>query len=104
MPTWDQLYAEGFAFVEPLPWVKQSAPALRAAGAGAVLDVGCGTGRHLVWLEQQGLAAWGTEISPRGLEQSRDRLERLELPVRLALADMRSLPFEGAAFDALIST
>ena len=104
MPTWDELYAAGYVFGEPLAWIRESLQPLLAAGTGSVLDVGCGTGRHLVWLEQHGFAAWGTEISPHGLRQSREALQLLEAPVRLALADMRSLPFGAATFDAIVST
>ncbi|MGI8552507.1 MAG: class I SAM-dependent methyltransferase [Dehalococcoidia bacterium] len=103
MPTWNELYASGFTVTEPYPWVVQSRAALVAAGAHRVLDLGCGRGRHLVWLAREGLEAWGTDSSPIGVQGSRLWLEHESLPACVALADMRSLPFATAAFDAVIS-
>ncbi|MEL6678489.1 MAG: methyltransferase domain-containing protein [Pseudomonadota bacterium] len=38
-----------------------------------VLDVGCGAGRHLLWLQRQGLEAVGFDISPGAVEVCRAR-------------------------------
>jgi tellurite methyltransferase len=103
MPTWDELYAQGVAPVEPLPWVERCVPALRDAGAARVLDLGCGTGRHLTYLGRNGFSLWGVDISPNGLLVSRRRLEDAGWPVRLALAGMQTVPFAGATFDAVLS-
>ncbi|MGH2599800.1 MAG: class I SAM-dependent methyltransferase [Dehalococcoidia bacterium] len=104
MPTWDELYAdETVAPADPHPWVVHSLDALRAAGVRRVLDLGCGGGRHLVLLGQRSIEAWGTDASPRGLRQSRRRLAAAAIPARLALADMRTVPFADDAFDAVIA-
>jgi SAM-dependent methyltransferase len=104
MPTWDELYAEGVAPVEPLPWVEKVTPKLRQAGVRDVLDLGCGTGRHLTYLGHEGFILWGTDIAPNGLAVSRARLEGGWLPARLALSTMDLLPFASSAFDAVLST
>lgn len=65
-----------------------------------VLDVGCGTGRHSVSLEQAGLRVTGIDLSMDLLRHGRSRLDRPnDLFVR---GDMRHLPFR-AAFDAAVS-
>ena len=33
-----------------------------------VLDLGCGAGRHLVYLAQQGFEMYGTDVDPHGLD------------------------------------
>ncbi|MBC7543395.1 MAG: class I SAM-dependent methyltransferase, partial [Candidatus Sericytochromatia bacterium] len=52
--TWDQRYRElGATTREPATWIvaqKENLPA-----HGRALDVAGGTGRHAVWLAQQGL-------------------------------------------------
>jgi tellurite methyltransferase len=103
MPTWDELYAQGVAPVEPLRWVEQCVPALRDAKAARVLDLGCGTGRHVTYLERNGFSIWGVDIAPNGLLVSRARLEADGRPVRLALAGMQAVPFATATFDVVVS-
>jgi len=104
MPTWDELYAdETVAPADPHPWVVRSLDMLQSAGVRRVLDLGCGGGRHLVLLGREALDVWGTDASPRGLRQSQQRLENAETPARLALADMRAVPFADDAFDAVIA-
>lgn len=104
MPTWDELYADGFTISEPLPWVVEAIPTLRDAGVRDVWDLGCGLGRHLVRLGRAGFTLWGSDASPQGLRHSRAWLIREGLPARLARADMRLAPFAAAAFDAVVST
>ena len=69
-----------------------------AVGPGtAVLDVGCGSGLTLVLAAERGAVPSGVDISPGLLAIARDRLPRADLRV----ADMESLPFGDAAFDAV---
>jgi SAM-dependent methyltransferase len=103
MSTWDEMYAGGLALAEPQAWVVETADAIQSAGVSTILDLGCGTGRHLVWLGRRGFELWGTDIAPHGLRHSRAWLEQEGLPVRLALADMQSIPFAAASFDAILS-
>src|SRR5439155_17076687 len=73
---------------------------LDAAGAGPgtrLLDVGCGTGLTLVLAADRGAVPSGADISPGLLAIARDRLPRAGLHE----ADMESLPFVDASFDAV---
>ena len=68
-----------------------------------VLDLGCGAGRHLVYLARQGFEMYGTDIDPHGLARARSWLEQEGLPAHLAVADMEALPFPDDFFDAVVS-
>jgi SAM-dependent methyltransferase len=106
MPSWDELYADPAALPvpdEPEPFVVRALEALLAPRSTPVLDVGCGGGRHLVWLERHGFSANGTDRAPHGLARARAWLDREERPARLALADMCALPFAGGRFGAVIA-
>lgn len=60
-----------------------------------ILDVGCGTGRYLVPLERAGFDVLGIDISCAALRT-------LSSSYQLASADLRSLPFAGSSFDAIM--
>jgi SAM-dependent methyltransferase len=106
MPTWDELYADPTLLPvpdEPEPFVVRALEALPAPRSTPVLDVGCGGGRHLLWLERQGFTAFGTDRARNGLGLARDLLRREERPARVTLADMGALPFASASFGAVIA-
>jgi len=68
-----------------------------------VLDLGCGAGRHQVYMAKQGFEAHGTDISETGLTVTKERLRRHKLEVYLVKCDMKMLPYVDYCFDAVIS-
>jgi len=66
---------------------------------GLILDLACGTGRHLVELNEMGYDAAGCDLSFTLLRTGID--EHGSLPV--ARADMRALPFCNASFGGLVN-
>ena len=66
---------------------------------GFVLDLACGTGRHLIPLSKEGYSMVGLDISANLLRIAKSRWRSAEL-VR---ADMRFLPFKPEAFSAAVS-
>jgi ubiquinone/menaquinone biosynthesis C-methylase UbiE len=63
---------------------------LDLAGPGArLLDLGCGAGRDMAWLESQGATVVGSDLSAGMLAQARPRARG-----SLVQADMRRLPFK----------
>lgn len=63
---------------------------------GRVLDVGCGAGRHALYLQEQGYEVVGIDVSPGAVEVSRDRgVDARALDV----ADVRDLDGE---FDTVV--
>jgi ubiquinone/menaquinone biosynthesis C-methylase UbiE len=66
---------------------------------GWVLDLACGTGRHLIPLSNEGYVVVGLDISPNLLRIAKTRWREAQL-VR---ADLRFLPFQPDAFSAAVS-
>jgi SAM-dependent methyltransferase len=64
-----------------------------------VLDLGCGDGRHLPWLRNQGLTVVGLDLSRPLLAAAAARVPG----TALACADMRRLPCRDGAFGAVLS-
>lgn len=99
----DVVDAEKGAVAEELPF--GAAELLSAvAGAGRVLDLGCGSGRLTVALARAGAAVTGFDTSRESLEQARRRAGAAGVELQLVEADMNEpLPFEDGSFDAATS-
>lgn len=97
--------------VEQIPWLYDGCCAicewlglgrwrrwLVDGAAGAVLDVGCGTGRNLP-LYRPDVRVVGVDVSADALARARRR--RPDVP--LVQADAQALPFRAGAFDTVVS-
>lgn len=92
-----------FSWQEPHELAIALAEEMRARGMRRVLDVGCGGGRHLLYLANQGFEVYGTDRSAAGLTISRKRLEKEGLKAVLRRSDMTEVPFPDEFFDAILS-
>lgn len=68
----------------------------RIGPAARVLDVGCGAGRDMAWLEDHGLDMVGIDASAGMLMEARTRVRGALLRM-----DMRALAFAGNRFDGV---
>ncbi len=69
-----------------------------------VLDLGCGTGRHIIYLAKHGFEVYGIDISNEGIKTTKYWLTKHNLKARLKVGDIyKRLPYEDNFFDAIIS-
>lgn len=68
----------------------------------AVLDVGCGRGRHARGLAQRGYNVTGIDLSERALAQARQRATEEGIDVQFIRGDMRE-PVCEACFDGVMN-
>jgi ubiquinone/menaquinone biosynthesis C-methylase UbiE len=80
------------------------------AGGGDVpprlLDLGCGSGRHVVYAHEMGLEAYGIDVSDTAVEQARAWAEEAGMrgaAERIVAGDVRALPWGDGTFDAAVS-
>ena len=59
-------------FAEYADWAEHQRLAI-AHATGSVLDIGCGAGRHAIYLQEQGFDVLGTDISPLAVQTCRSR-------------------------------
>ncbi len=103
---WDRIYRQrgdlGYAV---LPKVVRAARIFQQRGYRDVLDLGCGTGKHAVFLAEKGFSVQATDLSPAGLEIAERKARSLGLDnVRFSQHDMKVVPFPNESFDAVICT
>ena len=101
--VWDALYSAG-----PPEWdIDRPQPAFRALAEGGairgrVLDVGCGTGEHVLMCAARGLAATGIDLAQTALDRARAKADRRGLTARFRWHDARALPDLGERFDTVL--
>ncbi len=64
-----------------------------------VVDIGCGSGRHLMALARRGYHGVGCDVNEAMVRFARERAASLRLPVRFFCGDLRRLGLSGM-FDA----
>ena len=69
---------------------------LRPSSADVVIDLGCGSGRTMLWNRDWGAAIVGVDIAPYFSEEARREKD-------LLLGDLRKLPFADATFTKAYS-
>lgn len=71
---------------------------------GFVLDVGCGVGRHAVYLGGRGFRMAGVDISPSGVRLAQAACAGRRIGFDGRVSPMTTLPWADATFDAALST
>ena len=105
MPEWDAIFKEkGKVFIEPHPVMNHIVELLQEKGAKRILDLGCGTGRHLVFLSRSGFDTYGFDSSPTAIEMASQWLELEKLDASVVIHRMEEpFPYDDEFFDAVIS-
>jgi SAM-dependent methyltransferase len=90
-------------WLEPDPWVVETAARRRSSGARHALDLGCGPGRHAEAFARAGLTAIGLDRSEHAVTEARRRAAAGDLPVAYQVGDFTRLPFAAASFDHVLA-
>lgn len=73
------------------------------AKKGLVLDLCCGTGRHIVALAKRSCNVAGMDVSKKLLAIAKLRMTRAKVKFPLVRADMRFFPFRDSVFATILS-
>jgi SAM-dependent methyltransferase len=71
---------------------------------GLVLDVGCGAGRHCVYLGGRGMRVAGLDVSATGIMLAQAACAERQIAFDGRVSDMSMIPWPDATFDAALST
>lgn len=99
--SWDQRWLDKrlHAHGEASPVVLA---ALEGLAPGRALDLGCGSGRHAVWLAERGWRVTAVDFSQEALRQARERAAELAVDVAWIEADLVAYEPAEAAFELVL--
>jgi tellurite methyltransferase len=101
---WEQIWRRGGSYGDtPERQVVDLADRLKARGWPRVLDLGCGLGRHLLWLAAEGFTVWGCDVSPTAVAACHSALGGSRSRAGVLRAEMTALPFRDNVFDAAVA-
>jgi cyclopropane fatty-acyl-phospholipid synthase-like methyltransferase len=104
---WQKIFKErGINVVGEKPHedIPKIAEFLKKEKAGKILDLGCGSGRHVIYLAKKGFDVYGTDNASEGIRLCEGWLKKLDLRAHLKAASFfKKFPFKDEFFDAVIS-
>lgn len=104
---YDKRYKEGYH----KDWESVSTPIkefvakhLETLQGQKVLDLGCGQGRNLLYMVEQGVNGYGVDISQEAVKQAQELFSRNQQEGQIVQASFYDLPFQNDSFKAVISS
>ncbi len=105
MSRWNELFKkEGKVFTNVQKDIPQIVRLFKKRKVKRVLDLGCGSGRHSIYLAKKGLELHGLDIAEEGLKITRAWAKKEKVRVRLKRGSIYArFPYADDSFDAVIS-
>ncbi len=105
---YDWLYRIVKWFRVPIPWVFGTHPELSELvesgriEPGRAIDLGCGTGREIIYLAQKGFDCIGVDISPTAIGMARAAAEAAGAEAEFIVDDLTNLANVTGTFDLIV--
>lgn len=105
LKQWDEIYKRyGKFFVNPQEGMERIVGVFKEHNVKKVLDLGCGSGRHLIFLAERGFEVYGIDLAETGIKIAKDWLDEKDLHAELKIGSVyEELPYEDDFFDAVVS-
>ena len=102
--AWDSAFrSKGKIFTNPDREVIELAKVWKRGEIKKILDLGCGSGRHVVFLSKKGFNVYGIDIAKAGIKIAKEWLNKEKLKAKLKVGDIyEKLPYDSNFFDAII--
>lgn len=106
MKQWNQIFKKyGKVFFESQEDMPKIAAIFKRHKVKKVLDLGCGSGRQMVFLAKKGFSVYGFDIAEEGIKIAKDWLKSEKLEADFKIGSIyKKLPYSDNFFDAVIST
>lgn len=105
MKQWNKIYKNlGKDFASKLTEWDKFVKFLKKNKVCKVLDIGCGTGEHLLSLAKEEFKVWGFDLSPEAIKIAKKSFAESNLAADLKVASMhKKFPYKDNGFDAVYS-
>jgi SAM-dependent methyltransferase len=110
MSSWnEEFYKEGGKSEDPIFRIPHKdfpefVRLLKEQNAENVLDLGCGTGRHVIALAKEGFTVYGLDVAERAVERTRQWLQEENLSAHLQIKNFyEQLPYNDTWFDGILA-
>ncbi len=106
MKQWNKIFKwHGKVFERLQGDMPKIAKLFKKKGIKRVLDLGCGSGRHTVYLVKNGFEVYGIDVAPIGIKMAKDWLGKEKLKANFKIGNIyKKLPYKDNFFDAVVST
>lgn len=106
MKQWNEVFKkQGKVFLKPQEGMAKIVNIFKKHRVKKVLDLSCGTGRHLVYLAKNDFDVYGIDIAEDGIKIAKKWLKEENLKANLKIGSIyKRLPYKDNFFDAIIST
>ena len=106
MKQWNKIFLKHkWVFLEPDKEIVEIKELFQKHNVKKILDLGCGSGRHVVYFSKNNFDVYGTDIAEVGIKLTREWLKKEGLGANLKIGSIyEKLPYKDNFFDAVIST
>lgn len=104
--TWDEQWTEEKtirSWLNPDKKVVELSRELKARGFKRAFDLGCGVGRHVTFLAEEGYEVYASDFSHPAIKYCEEWLSREGLSATVTKMDMTELPYPDGFFDLIIA-
>jgi len=103
--AWEKIFQkDGKVFFDPHEDMHMITQILNKQGAKRILDLGSGSGRHVIYFLKEGFSVFGLDNSPAGIAMTKKWLQKEGLSAELTKQEMTDrFPWNNNFFDVVIS-
>lgn len=101
--AWDWSKNESDYWLIPTMECSYLAESWKSKGFSSFLDLGCGLGRHSMYMAQKGFDVTSLDLSEYGINHLEEWAERESVSIQTYVSDMLHLPFEDNSFDCIMA-
>jgi 2-polyprenyl-3-methyl-5-hydroxy-6-metoxy-1,4-benzoquinol methylase len=105
MQQWNKIFKkEGKVFTKVQEDIPRILRLFKKHKVKRILDLGCGSGRHIIYFAKNGFNVYGIDIADEGLKITNSWSEKEKVKVNLKTGSIyKKLPYSRDFFDAVIS-